>query len=558
MTEAAATARSTERIDLARESDFALGTAQVRPSACEVDARGETVRLQPRVMQVLVALARADGGIISRDALVESCWGGLAVGEDAINRCIQRLRRLSETEAPGSYTIETLPRIGYRMVRTKDGGSGSARSRWRPRLLASALFVLLAAGAGVLIWDRLQVQRGPAPWSEDDIRDTLVMAPVPVTGDPALAAYADQFTQGLASRFAPALGPMRLRPMSGPGAQLPTRFSIGLEFRRSGAGVVTRVTLREKATGAVVNVGEVADALGPAPSFSAIWHASGLVKPPAWRREAELAQAKPPGLRDARDLLLMQEALPRDRDGEAKAVALLDAALRLDPGDYMVKRQLAARLDDRVASGWSPDPHADSMRARAIAADLLRDNPNDYWGLMVPADTFVVEGRWQDSIVAADRVLAVKPHDAFALEDKAQAELALGDFSEADKVVAELAPFQAEFDQFPYPQYAGKVRFHQQRMGEAAALFRRALQVTPAAELSRPPFAGLRLYLAAAEVEEGRAADAGDDLRSFQAAVPQIHGPSDFLKWNDNNRFPLTDWPRLRADLAKIGWKDVA
>ena len=119
-------------------------------------------------------------------------------------------------------------------------------------------------------------------------------------------------------------------------------------------------------------------------------------------------------------------------------------------------------------------------------------------------------------------------------------------------------PFQAEFDQFPYPQYAGKVRFHQQRMGEAAALFRRALQVTPAAELSRPPFAGLRLYLAAAEVEEGRAADAGDDLRSFQAAVPQIHGPSDFLKWNDNNRFPLTDWPRLRADLAKIGWKDVA
>jgi len=557
MTEAAATARSNGWIDLARESAFELGAAQVRPTACEVDAHGEAIWLQPRVMQVLVALARAQGDIVSRDALVESCWGGLAVGEDAINRCVQRLRRLSESEAPGAFRIETLPRVGYRLVRAT-ASAGGARVRPRLRLMAAAVLLLAATVAGVLVWGRLLDQRRPAPWSDEDIRNTLVMAPVPVTGDPALAAYADQFTQGLASRFMPGLGDMRLRPMAGPGAQLPTRFAIGLEFRRSGAGVVTRVTLREKATGAVVHVGEVADGLGPAPSFSAIFHASGLVKPPAWRREAELAEAKPPDLRDARDLFILEEPLPRDRDGEAKAIALLDAALRLAPGEYQVKRALAARLDDRVAGGWSSDPHAESERARAIAADLLRDNPTDYWGLMVPTDTFMVEGRWQDCIVAADRVLAVKPDDAFALEDKAQAELALGDFGQADKILAELAPFQAPNDQFPYPQYAGKVRFHQRRLSEAEALFRRALQVTPAADVILPAYAGLRLYLAAAEVEDGHLAEARDDLRAFQAAVPRVLGPSEFLKWNDNNRFPLTDWPRLRADLAKIGWKDVA
>ena len=102
-------------MDLAREADLRLGPALVRPSLSEVVAAGRTIRLQPRVMQVLVVLARADGEVVSRDELLARCWGGLAIGDDAINRCIGRLRRLSEEEAPGAFTIGTLPRIGYRL-----------------------------------------------------------------------------------------------------------------------------------------------------------------------------------------------------------------------------------------------------------------------------------------------------------------------------------------------------------------------------------------------------------------------------------------------------------
>ncbi len=108
-------------IDLAREADLRLGSALVRPSLSEVVAAGQTIRLQPRVMQVLVALARADGEVVSRDELLASCWAGLAIGDDAINRCIGRLRRLSEEEAPGAFAIGTLPRIGYRLSQVADG-----------------------------------------------------------------------------------------------------------------------------------------------------------------------------------------------------------------------------------------------------------------------------------------------------------------------------------------------------------------------------------------------------------------------------------------------------
>ena len=110
-------------IDLAREADLRLGSALVRPAFSEVVVAGQTIRLQPRVMQVLVALARADGEVVSRDELLASCWAGLAIGDDAINRCIGRLRRLSEEEAPGAFTIGTLPRIGYRLSRGADQAS---------------------------------------------------------------------------------------------------------------------------------------------------------------------------------------------------------------------------------------------------------------------------------------------------------------------------------------------------------------------------------------------------------------------------------------------------
>src|SRR5262245_32582591 len=65
-------------------------------------------------MQVLVVLARRRGQVVSRDQLIEECWAGRVVGEDAINRCIARVRRLAE--AHGGFSIETIARVGHRLT----------------------------------------------------------------------------------------------------------------------------------------------------------------------------------------------------------------------------------------------------------------------------------------------------------------------------------------------------------------------------------------------------------------------------------------------------------
>jgi TolB-like protein/tetratricopeptide (TPR) repeat protein len=109
--------REIGRIELAREQAFRLGSLEVDPPRRRVsldDGREEI--LEPRVMQVLVALSKADGRIVSRDELLESCWRGVVVGEDALNRVIGRVRRLSEGLGAGFFSIETITKVGYRLA----------------------------------------------------------------------------------------------------------------------------------------------------------------------------------------------------------------------------------------------------------------------------------------------------------------------------------------------------------------------------------------------------------------------------------------------------------
>ena len=100
-------------IDLSLEVAFRLGELEVRPSSREV-AQGEYRDvIEPRVMQVLVALARRRGEVVSRDALIGACWGGRVVSDDAVSRSIMGVRRVAETH--GGFSIETVPRVGYRL-----------------------------------------------------------------------------------------------------------------------------------------------------------------------------------------------------------------------------------------------------------------------------------------------------------------------------------------------------------------------------------------------------------------------------------------------------------
>jgi DNA-binding winged helix-turn-helix (wHTH) protein/tetratricopeptide (TPR) repeat protein len=141
---------------LAHRRDFAIGNAVVRPSIRSIEGPAGRVALEPRIMQVLLALADARGSVLSRDDLIREVWGGRIVGEDAVNRTIAVLRRAGR-ESGADFVVETIPRIGFRLdthapVLESEDAKGPTRPSRRAVVLAGlgGGVALLAAGAAWL------------------------------------------------------------------------------------------------------------------------------------------------------------------------------------------------------------------------------------------------------------------------------------------------------------------------------------------------------------------------------------------------------------------------
>lgn len=112
-------------INLAREAPFRIGQTEVLPATLELKRNGRSANLEPKVMQVLTLMARRPGEVTSRDELIQGCWGGRFVGEDAIHRTIAKLRQAATQHAAHDFAVETIPRIGYRLAVSQASGEAA-------------------------------------------------------------------------------------------------------------------------------------------------------------------------------------------------------------------------------------------------------------------------------------------------------------------------------------------------------------------------------------------------------------------------------------------------
>jgi DNA-binding winged helix-turn-helix (wHTH) protein/tetratricopeptide (TPR) repeat protein len=149
------------RVVLAHEPAFHIGDVAVHPAIRQIERGSRRQTLEPRVMQVLVALARARGGIVTRDELIETCWDGRVVGDDSINRVLSRIRRVAADLGGGTFAIETIARVGYRLVGPGSSEGIQARAAapsrqpaFSRRMLVggAAAIATLAVGGAVAFW----------------------------------------------------------------------------------------------------------------------------------------------------------------------------------------------------------------------------------------------------------------------------------------------------------------------------------------------------------------------------------------------------------------------
>ena len=93
-----------------------IGEWRANRTTNELGRAGDTVRIEPRVMEVLMVLADRAGEVVSRDDLLAAVWPGVVVGDDALTQSIIKLRKaLGDNPRSPSY-IETISKRGYRLI----------------------------------------------------------------------------------------------------------------------------------------------------------------------------------------------------------------------------------------------------------------------------------------------------------------------------------------------------------------------------------------------------------------------------------------------------------
>ncbi len=187
MNYASRTVKALPAISLAEEPDFSIGPLRVRPSARQISIGERTELVEPRVMQVLVVLARAAGNVVSRERLIDRCWAGRIVGDDAVSSTIVKVRALAGLSAESAFEIETIPRVGYRLRECKKVAGNSilaahaasaGLSKFQSwRWLATALAIAIAVIAGSLIAARYWYPSREPEWTVAESRLPFISTP---------------------------------------------------------------------------------------------------------------------------------------------------------------------------------------------------------------------------------------------------------------------------------------------------------------------------------------------------------------------------------------------
>ena len=99
------------------QNGFHVGAShQIDPSLNSVTGPAGTLRLEPKVMQVLVLLAAHAGQVVAKERLIQTVWPDTFVTDDVLTRAISELRRVFGDDARESRFIQTIPKSGYRLI----------------------------------------------------------------------------------------------------------------------------------------------------------------------------------------------------------------------------------------------------------------------------------------------------------------------------------------------------------------------------------------------------------------------------------------------------------
>lgn len=142
-----------------------IGPWRATRSTGRLEREGEVREVEPKVMDLLFLLASDVGVVRSRAEIMAAIWPGVTVGDDALARCVFKLRQALGDSPRDPRFIETISKRGYRLLPAAAEAVPPRRGRW-PWIVAAAGVVLTTAATAAAGWSLTR----PPPETAEAVR----------------------------------------------------------------------------------------------------------------------------------------------------------------------------------------------------------------------------------------------------------------------------------------------------------------------------------------------------------------------------------------------------
>jgi DNA-binding winged helix-turn-helix (wHTH) protein/TolB-like protein/Tfp pilus assembly protein PilF len=384
----------------------------------ELGRGGETVRIEPKAMEVLMVLAQHAGEVISREKLLADVWAGVVVGDEALTQSIIKLRRAFGDNPRAPAYIETISKRGYRLIARVGSAApaeaAAAPTRRRGRWAAVAAAVVLALGAAAAYFGQSVL---PVPSAAPDAEPlTLTVLPFETVGP---GVEQNHLARGISSDLMTDLSSLSgLRLITAPTG---ARYVVSGSVQREGETLRINIRLADVRTGEQVWSQRVERPFGDLFAIqseithSVMQHLPGKISDAERRR---LAKRHTDSL-EAYDYFLRGQAkfLVRRTEENRQARAFYAKALELDPKFARAYAGLAMThaMDYRYQGAAAPSGELDRALELAESARLIDPEiPEVYWAL---GFVHTQSRRHQQAIQALQKAIELNRSyaDAYAL-----------------------------------------------------------------------------------------------------------------------------------------------
>jgi TolB-like protein/DNA-binding winged helix-turn-helix (wHTH) protein len=215
-------------MDQPTHSPFTLGEWSVDPMVGTITRGGDSIRLEPRTMRLLVCLAERAGKVVSADDLLDRVWPNVIVTPDSVYQAVAALRRLLGDDPKNPRYVVTVPKQGYRMVAPVTAIAQSPETRPTPVAPATApieasratpsrslrssswksyaiIALVLALGVVAVLALRRPGEASPPPpraATKPDAKSVVVMPFLDLTETMGEEVFADGMTEELIDKLA--------------------------------------------------------------------------------------------------------------------------------------------------------------------------------------------------------------------------------------------------------------------------------------------------------------------------------------------------------------------